>query len=170
MKVAYIDFCHTLLSTYTLGKFFRYCLIKKKAFLSYLLYRLRIKNEQNLIHEGVLNKADLNLYGESFATKLLKFKKKKVINKVLSLRKDDYKLVIISAGMREYISPFCQKLNIKIDNFLTSEVNSSSFIFNYGNQKELALREFERKEKAITHRIGISDHISDIYFLNLCDY
>ncbi len=164
IKLAYVDFCHTVVTKYTLGDYIRFYLLEKKKFLSYFLFRFKLLSIENiLIH--IFNNQDISI-AKKYAESLDKHINFDVIKLLKNLIDNDFKIVIVSAGIEVYIKPFFERQNIEIYNYLTTN-NDPIYQYLYGKQKIKAIKTFEM-DMSISTRVGISDHISDMPMLEYC--
>jgi phosphoserine phosphatase len=170
MKVIYADFCHTIVSRYTLGWYIRFLLLRRLRLVTLLLFRFRLCSLEYAAFRATKDisiKKRLNL-ASAFATKLEPFIKEDVLNVILGYKSKGFRIIWVSAGLSEYIEVFTKRFDIGGDCYLTSTIDKGSFVNMYADRKLFAIRRFELANK-IDFRCAISDHISDFPMLDYCN-
>ena len=128
-KVLYVDFCHTVVSRYTLGWFIRFILFKRLKFLTLILSRFNLLSFEDSVISAFkeLSHEKQNILSQKFSEKLLFFKKTEVINLIKEYKKRNFKIVWVSAGMSEYIEKFDEIEKIGAEKFITSSLIEKNF-------------------------------------------
>ena len=177
MKIIYVDCCRTLVSMDTYPSFFVYC--KRYFGMVYLFkyYAIRILNrlgvnlkKEILIRlvsdiDPVLREQVINTYvSDVLIPKLIP----QTID-VLSQYRSEYRIVLVSGGIKEYLSILAKYLGY--DYVLAETIygcKDKKLIV--GEEKVIAIENFENSlNEPIHHRIAIGDSSLDIPMFEYCD-
>lgn len=168
--VIYIDFCHTVVSKFTLGMYIRYVLIREYKLILLFRYRIKLASFEDLIQAlSRVQESRRQKYGMNFAKYLENFKIKSVIDEVSIKAKQGVDIVWVSAGLEEYIRPFSERNGIFAAHYITSTTGNkeSNYLYEnvYGDVKLKKIIEYEENKNYVS-RMAISDHSSDFPMLN----
>ena len=170
MKVVYADFCHTIVSRFTLGWYVRFLLFKQLRLVTLLLFRFGFCSLEYAVVRATKDisiKKRMSL-ASSFSTKLEPFLKEDVLKVILAYKSKGYRIVWVSAGLSEYIEVFTKKFDIAGDHYITSTVDEGVFVNMYADRKAFAIKTFE-STNIVDFSCAISDHISDLPMLEYCN-
>jgi len=170
MKIIYADFCHTIVSRFTLGWYIRFLLAKRLRLVTLLLFRLGLCSLDYAVARATKDisiKKRLEL-ATAFSRKLDPFLKDEVLRILLSYKSKGFQIIWVSAGLSEYIEVFANRFDIGGERYITSTVDEGDFNNMYGERKLSAIKIFESVNK-VDLSCAISDHISDLPMLEHCN-
>jgi phosphoserine phosphatase len=170
MKVLYLDFCHTIVSRFTLGWYIRFLLLKRFRLVEAVLFRLGLCSLEYAALKATrgLSSEDRLKHAGAFAKKLQPFIKHEALKIVREYQAKDFQIVWVSAGLSDYIKIFAEHFEIQGTSYICSEVQERHFQKMYGIEKIHAINKFESAQ-AIVANCAMSDHISDLPMLEHCD-
>lgn len=189
MKIlALFDFCETIVSTQTVGKFYRYylkeelCYSQKKIFIyriaNFIMLYLKKDSIWLKFFDGI-HVETLNYYSRQYAEYLYQeFLIKKIEEKIKWHIEQSHLVIIVSAGLSCYINFLAQKIGVQhviAVNFqyrkerIQGKIDEASLC--YGEKKVERLHKYltilNEKEIDWAHSYAYSDHPSDLPMLNL---
>lgn len=194
-KTVLLDFCGTVVNFQTFDPFIEYLLrnerpiyykficnwcIKRLCYYftktwkvfgkNYLLYKILLVNGLKGMHVRNIQKNARKYYDEQIKGNFIR----PTIKLIEKLRRDGYRIILLSGGSKLYIDYFAKRYGIEDvisteletkDGLLTGKIAKDCM----GEEKVKMLREYISKYKLeVSFEIGISDSSSDIPMLDLC--
>lgn len=183
MKILYVDFCGTLTTTSTLNKFCKYVFKKHSIYTKFYYLYILLSDYINTAQPNIIKPfnnmhiSTLDRYAKSFFDNQLESHiNEKTINYIKKAISDDYHVVIISGGLRNYIEHISKV--VKVDSIIAKEFLVSHNIIKpifisgsvFQNEKVFKVHEYEKKlDSIIDERVVLSDSEDDMPLFLLAD-